>query len=134
MDNNVYTVGDPNGPCNPIQVDQPDEANTKVDTIIFSPQITVPMPLEAIQELFRLSFTGSDGETVSELLSTEKSHRSGNMVYVNKNFFQAGPNGLSADNMKDEILGFLSLVVSYAKSNMQTEQNESLVCYLSYLC
>ena len=47
------------------------------------------------------------------------------MVYVTKDFFQAKPNGISSDTVKDDVLGFFSLVVSYAKGAKDEEEDTS---------
>ena len=47
------------------------------------------------------------------------------MLSVTKEFFQAHPNGMSADNVKADVLGFLSLVVSYAKAARGFYEDES---------
>ena len=39
-----------------------------------------------------------------------------NMVSVTKDFQQSKPNGISSDSVKADVLGFFSLVISYAKA------------------
>lgn len=43
-----------------------------------------------------------------------------NMVSVTSKFFQSNPNGISPGSVKQDVLGFLSLVVSYAKRARST--------------
>lgn len=38
------------------------------------------------------------------------------MVWVRSEFFQAKPNGITSSSVKDDGLGFFSLVLSYAKA------------------
>lgn len=74
-------------------------------------QVTAPLPLEAIHDLFRIAVAGGS----SPLLPQSDAQRGMGMVYVTKDFFQANPNGISSDSVTDDLLGFLSLVISYAK-------------------
>ena len=43
-----------------------------------------------------------------------------NIVSVTQKFFQSRPNGISPDSVKAEVLGFFSLVISYAKKATPT--------------
>lgn len=79
----------------------------------WAPQITVPMPLKAINEIA----SPGDSDTRS-VLSSSKTHE--NMVKVTKKFFQSSPNGVSPDDVGDDTLGFFSLVMSYAKAAHQS--------------
>jgi len=47
------------------------------------------------------------------------------MVYVTKDFFQSKPNGISSDSVKAGVLGFFSLVISYAKSARPEDEDKS---------
>lgn len=47
------------------------------------------------------------------------------MVYVTKDFFQSKPNGISSDSVKADVLGFFSLVISYAKSARTEDEDKS---------
>lgn len=61
-------------------------------------------------------------KSTSVLLRTNPGNR---MVYVTKDFFQSKPNGISSDSVKDDVLGFFSLVVLYAKSAKVEEDDDS---------
>jgi hypothetical protein len=78
----------------------------------FSTQATAPMPLEAIQDLFGKA---TRIET-SALIPGKKPQGT---VYVTKDFFQASPSpgGLVPDSLRDDVLGFFSMIVSYAKAS-----------------
>ncbi|PLB47919.1 hypothetical protein P170DRAFT_427091 [Aspergillus steynii IBT 23096] len=82
-------------------------------------QVTVPMPLGAIHDLFRKARSGEN----TPLLPGTKMASKGRMIWVNKNFFQANPEGNSPDQITPDAMGFLSLVVSYAK-NAETRNPE----------
>jgi hypothetical protein len=71
------------------------------------------MPLAAIHDLFGKA--KKQGQKHA-LLPDEHQRSRERMVWVNKNFFQSNPEGNKASGMSAEALGFLSLVVSYAKS------------------
>ena len=78
-----------------------------VDKIGWQPQVTVPMPLEAIQEL--ISTVVGDQTPTSPLL-TANGH-----VLVKKEFF--GKYEIKDENLTDDVLGFFSLVMSYVKAD-----------------
>jgi hypothetical protein len=92
----------------------------------FAPQATAPMPLEAIQDLFGKATTRPQGKTYALLPGPQQK----NLVYVTKDFFQASspPGGLQGDSLKDDVLGFFSLVVSYAKANKCPEDEDPTEC------
>jgi hypothetical protein len=74
--------------------------------------VTVPMPLEAIHDIIGQAIAKNPAKL--PILSTEM--LCPNMVYVTKEFFQSPRSGVSPDNVKEDLLGFLSLVMSYAKA------------------
>ena len=76
----------------------------------WAPQVTAPLPLESINDLFSKALAG----TRSTLLPYFNANR--NIVYVTKDFFQSSPNGISPEKVTDDVLGFFSLILSYAKS------------------
>ena len=46
------------------------------------------------------------------------------MVWVSKEFFQSKPNTISSDSVKNDVLGFFSLILSYAK-NARFEEDDA---------
>lgn len=104
--------------CNPWTVVLPKKRGG-ADRMTWAPQVTAPLPLEAISDLFSKSLSGPS----SALLPTQ--NPGVNMVYVTKDFFQSKPNGISSDNVKADVLGFFSLVVSYAKAARVFDEDES---------
>ncbi|KAF8856532.1 hypothetical protein BDZ45DRAFT_594090, partial [Acephala macrosclerotiorum] len=95
------------------------ETDGTIDSLTWAPQVTAPMPLEAIADLF----TKALGGQASDLLSKKNPNR--NMVSVTKDFFQSSPNGITSDAVTADVLGFFSLIVSYAKAAKAEEENES---------
>jgi hypothetical protein len=80
-------------------------------TIDWQMQITAPLPLEAIAAVFRLAAE----EKSSPLMPFLKRQR-GKFVYVAREYFQSSPNGITTESVQEDVLGFFSLVMSYAKS------------------
>ena len=103
--------------CNPWKITKPINGG-QPEQIQWAPQVTAPLPLEAISDLFSKVVAG----TRSELLPTT---RSPNMVWVNKDFFQSNPNTISPDSVKADVLGFFSLILSYAKNARDEQEDES---------
>ena len=87
----------------------------------WSIQATVPMPLEAIHDIIGDGYSGKG----SQLLSSIEPTNQGRIVYVTKDFFQASPNGMTSNSVKNDVLGFLSVVVSYVKSEKSIGPNKS---------
>jgi len=108
--------------CNPWKIIQPED-NKKNADISWAPQVTAPLPLEAISDLFSKVATGSSSN--DQAASLLPSNRDDRMVYVTKDFFQSKPNGISSDSVKADVLGFFSLVISYAKSARAEEEDKS---------
>lgn len=105
--------------CNPWKIAGPDP-DVKPETIGWAMQVTAPMPLEAISDLFGKAV--ANPFQPSELLPTTFPDR--NMVSVSKDFFQSTPNGISKDSVDPQVLGFFSLVLSYAKG-ARTESEDT---------
>ncbi|KAJ5587661.1 uncharacterized protein N7459_003426 [Penicillium hispanicum] len=107
MTDNTVDVAD--SPCNPWTITEPSEGKDIKD-VTWAPQITVAMPLKAINYIFTQ-------RTASNLPLLPKIARANqNMVTVTSEFFQASPNGISASSVGDDVLGFFSLVLTYAKA------------------
>ena len=86
-----------NLPANPDDVDQ----------VAWQPQVTAPMPLEGIQELIS---TVVGGQPPTSPLLNANGH-----VLVTKDFFKQIQ--VKPENLKDDVLGFFSLVISYIKAD-----------------
>ena len=77
---------------------------------MWQPQITAPMPLHAINELFQSVKESRKGPLLPGYPSQQSK-----MVWANKRFFQSAPE-CNEEDVGDDVLGFFSLVLSYAKS------------------
>ena len=108
MPDNNWDIQD--NECNPWKIISPKLGGT-VGSVVWSTQVTAPLPFEAINDLFT---TALDEEASSSLLPVGKA-ASRNVVLVTHDFFQSKPNGISPDSVKADVLGFFSLVMSYAK-------------------
>lgn len=107
MPNNKWEIDGNN--CNPWVISIPTTGNN-IDRLGWSVQVTAPLPFEAINNLFAAALVTS---ATSPLLPFYQPWR--NIVSVTQKFFQASPNGISPDSVKADVLGFFSLVISYAK-------------------
>jgi len=109
--------------CNPWKITQP-ETGGGAANIGWAPQVTAPLPLEAISDLFSYIVTKSSSNNQAPILLPSR-NPSNQMVYVTKEFFQSKPNGISSDSVKADVLGFFSLVISYAKAAKTEMEDES---------
>ena len=76
-------------------------------------QITAPMPLAAINGLFKQAKAVM---TNNPLVGGTRNKKE-NMVWVNKDFFARNPQGNEEKTVSEDILAFFSLVLSYVKPN-----------------
>ena len=86
------------------------------------------MPLEGIHALFYLAKSGQyspllpwnppTGDPSPRIIKS--------MVYVTREFFVSSPNGISPNSVTDDILGFFSLILTYAKQAHKLEVNKSM--------
>ena len=86
---------------------------------LWAPQVTVPMPLEAIQWII---------ENPQPNNQNWKMYRpSRNQVKVLAPFFKKSPGGVSAEDVqyRPDVLGFLSVVLTFAKIARPLGKNES---------
>lgn len=115
MSNNKWNIDGNN--CNPWAVSRPSRGGGQGD-LIWSVQATAPLPFEAINDLFVAALTPP---VTSPLLPAVRPGK--NVVSVTKKFFQSTPNGISSDSVKSDVLGFFSLVLSYAKGAADISSN-----------
>lgn len=73
-------------------------------------QVTAAVPLEAIADIFRQAALGK----ASPLIPFQRVTK-GKFQYVMREFFQSSPNGITTKDVQEDVLGFFSLVMSYAK-------------------
>lgn len=85
----------------------------------WEPQVTTPMPLEALYSLMKeqLKIPGPSPErNILDGLSA----RGYVSIVVTQEYFQSNTNGIDGSKVTDDVLGFCSLVLSYAKAASKT--------------
>lgn len=113
MDKNEWNIDGNN--CNPWEVTKPSKGGSQ-DSLIWQTQVTAPLPFEAINDLLAAALSVP---VSSPLLPSIRPGK--NVVSVTKDFFQSKPNGISSDSVKADVLGFFSLVISYAKKATEND-------------
>ena len=99
--------------CNPWKVTAPSVFNP--DSLRWLVQATAPLPFEAISDLFAEAIVKPVKSPLLPAFKPEK-----NKVSVTSKFFQSSPNEISSDAVKQDVLGFFSLVISYIKQASPT--------------
>ena len=108
MPDNNWNIQD--NECNPWKIVSP-KFDGNAGSLVWATQVTAPLPFEAINDLFVAAL---DQDASSPLLPGGRA-ASRNVVSVTHDFFQSKPNGISPDGVEADVLGFFSLVMSYAK-------------------
>ena len=106
------TVDIEDSKCNPWTIGT--SKSTKVDNLPWSPQVTTPMPLEALYSLMKEQ--QKDPDPPERNVLDGFNFNKGILVVVTKDYFQSNKNGMDKDKVSDDVLGFCSLVLSYAKT------------------
>ncbi|PYI02674.1 hypothetical protein BO78DRAFT_410468 [Aspergillus sclerotiicarbonarius CBS 121057] len=88
---------------------------------VWSRQITAPMPLGAINDLMK---EAKLHKPLTSPLMTYANYKKQNKVWVNDFFFEENPGGLTKATGED-VRGFFSLLLSYAKAGSQVRNSES---------
>lgn len=104
------TVDIANSNCNPWRIATP--ASQKPEKVPWFPQITAPMPLEALYSLMK---ENEDDPVEKNILDGTNYLSKAKIVVVNQKYFQSNKNGIDQSKVTDDVLGFCSLVLSYAK-------------------
>ncbi|KAI0388673.1 hypothetical protein F5Y17DRAFT_470265 [Xylariaceae sp. FL0594] len=117
-----WNTGDTNNievedsPCNPWSLPKSIRRGTDPGLVEWAAQITAPMPLEG---LYSLMGEEAKGAPNLNIINGGESRRTNggkpNLVFVTTDFFQATPNGMTPSTVTDDVLGFCSLVLTYAK-------------------
>lgn len=71
------------------------------------------MPLEALYSLMKEQLADPDDKNVLDGLSFQPQDY---LIVVTQKYFQSNTNGIDASQVTDDVLGFCSLVLSYAKA------------------
>jgi hypothetical protein len=89
--------------------------NTDKGNIIWLPQVTAPMPLEGLYSLMLENI--QDPQTGRNILNGATSFITGqNIQLVTREYFQSASLKIDASTVTDDMLGFCTLVLSYAKA------------------
>ncbi|KAI1750248.1 hypothetical protein F4782DRAFT_548750 [Xylaria castorea] len=120
-DTNNIQVAD--SPCNPWSVIRISKGVTP-ENVVWDAQITAPIPLEALYYLMGQAHNNAQPSD-RNILSGDELLRAGNptgpnLVFVTKDYFASLPNGIRPADVTDDILGFCSLVLTYAKGAKYT--------------
>ncbi|THC93661.1 hypothetical protein EYZ11_006873 [Aspergillus tanneri] len=110
----ITIVGAPNAECSAWNLSQP-RTEAMFPLIEWQYQVTVPMPLGAIHNVFEKAHLGQDTPILARGRHPSKSR----MIWVNKNFFQASPEGNTGESISHEAMAFFSMILSYAKNVRQ---------------
>ncbi|KAF2650990.1 hypothetical protein K491DRAFT_730354 [Lophiostoma macrostomum CBS 122681] len=113
MANNEHHVEGSDPRCDPwVIVDDITRKGASAVDVRWSPQVTAPMPFEAILELVRYAWNNQPSALLPPGL---RATSQGFQVYITKDFFQASSGGFSADDVKDDALGFFSILMTWVK-------------------
>jgi hypothetical protein len=104
-DGNEVTIED--NPCK-WKIVEP-ESKTGGNSYRWAPQVTAPLPLSSLYDLLGKYIAGTQSALLPKINQKP-------MVQVTKDFFQSKPNGLDSGSVEEDVLGFFSLVLSFAKA------------------
>ena len=89
-------------------------------------------PLEAVYSLMKEQRAQPDREPERNIL--DGMSRGDNLVLVTQEYFQSNTNGIDGSKVTDDVLGFYSLVLSYAKAASQKLQpDQSPKLFLTFM-
>jgi hypothetical protein len=76
------------------------------------------MPLEGLYSLMKEQLINFEGDSGTNILNgaCPRDGKCDNLVVVTDEYFQTTPNGIDKTEVSDDVLGFCSLVLSYAKA------------------
>lgn len=72
------------------------------------------MPLEALYSLMEEQWNNNEMNPLTGIESGQ-GNIDGNLVFVKQDYFQSNTNGIDMSSVGNDVLGFCSLVLSYAK-------------------
>lgn len=105
-----------NSKCNPWSI-EPSIKSEKPEEVEWDAQITVPMPLEALYSLMKeQQLNPESGRNILNGVAMPRGGGGPKLVVVTKGYFQSNTNGIDMSKVTDDVLGFCSLVLSYAKA------------------
>ncbi|KAH8645958.1 hypothetical protein BGZ60DRAFT_554916 [Tricladium varicosporioides] len=98
--------------------------------------VTAPMPLEALYSLIKDRDTPFPDRHVLNGFETLRTGKPGgeNLIVVTQEYFRSNTNGIDKSTVSDDVLGFCSLVLSYAKgANYPLSQDESPKLMITFM-
>jgi hypothetical protein len=110
------TVDVANSQCNPWTVKG---LNKKTDAagVEWGPQVTAPMPLEGVYSLMLEQRKDPTEPNILEGYNNQMDlDGNGFLVVVTQAYFASNTNNIDKSKVTDDVLGFCSLVLSYAKA------------------
>ncbi|KAL8830823.1 MAG: hypothetical protein Q9191_001221 [Dirinaria sp. TL-2023a] len=123
------TVDVSNNKCNPWKIDGPSR-KSKPQDLPWAPRITTSMPLEALYSLMKEQLAESDQRNIL----VGYPDRLNQLVIVTQLYFQSNTNGIDGSKVTDDVLGFCSLILSYAKAaTNKLEPDQSPKLSLSFM-
>lgn len=95
------------------------EAPDEASKLGWQPQVTVPMPLAAINDIM-LKYVRNEQSVLLPKIRRLK------ITAVTKDFFQSKPFNMDGSAVSQDVMGFLSLVLSYAKNARLMDEDTSI--------
>ena len=119
-----------NNKCNPWKINGLRQEKD-VAAVSWAPQITAPMPLEALYSLMKENLADpSSNRNILDGFNVRGKY----LVVVTQEYFQSNTNGIDGSKITDDVLGFCSLVLSYAKAASETLQpDQSPKLFLTFM-
>ena len=87
------------------------------------------MPLEALYSLMKEQLSDPDPGPNRNILDGSNYKFDDTLVVVDKDYFQSKPNNIDGSQVTDDVLGFCSLVLGYAKATVNPLGGESSTKY-----
>lgn len=105
---------------------------TKPETLPWSPQITAPMPLEALYSLMEENLADPDEKNILD--GSNFHFPKDKLVLVKKDYFESKPNNIDASKITDDVLAFCTLVLSYAKAaTVELKPDQSPKLFIAFM-
>ncbi|KAL8727285.1 MAG: hypothetical protein Q9181_005769 [Wetmoreana brouardii] len=128
--NGPQTLNIDNNKCNPWDIKM--SQSTKPESLPWSPQITAPMPLEALYVLMEENLADPNEKNVLD--GDNFRFPRNKLVLVKKEYFQSKPNNIDESKITNDVLAFCTLVLSYAKAATQElKPDQSPKLFISFM-
>ena len=105
--------------------------NQKPENVPWLPQITAPMPLEALYNLMKEQQADPD---VKNILDGYNDRYPKYLVVATQAYFQSNTNGIDPSKVTDDVLSFCSLILTYAKAaSKKLSPDQSPKLFLTFM-